>query len=67
MLLLIYVFTSCSKHFIITEVSATGLKSFIQVAVVFLGTGIIIDFLKQFGTTQRESDKLKMSVKTEAS
>jgi len=53
MLLLINAFTSCSKHFIITEVKATGLKSFIQGVVIFLGTGILIIFFKQFGTTKR--------------
>ena len=59
--------TSFSRHFMATEVSATGRKSFMQVVCGFLGTGMIMDFLKSSGTTAWASVLLKISVYTSAS
>ena len=42
--------TIFSKHFIIQEVNATGLKSFRSTADKFLGTGIIFESLYVDGT-----------------
>ena len=42
--------TKCSNAFMATEVSATGLKSFRQLALEDLGTGMIVDDLKHCGT-----------------
>ena len=50
-----------------TDVSATGLQSFRQVALVFLGTGTLIVCLKHVAITDSIRDMLKMSVKTPAS
>lgn len=47
---LMYVRTSFSRHFIAAEVSATGLRLLIVVAVFFFGTGTISDDLKVRGT-----------------
>lgn len=59
--------TSFSRHFMVTDVSATGLKSFIMDIFAFLGTGSKREDLKIQGTISCESDVLKMSVYTCAS
>ncbi len=48
-------------------VRATGLQSFKHVILFFFGMGTMVDFLKHKGTTDRERERLKMSVKTPAS
>ncbi len=48
-------------------VRATGLQSFKHVILFFFGMGTMVDFLKHEGTTDRERDRLKISVKTPAS
>ncbi len=58
--------TSFSKHLLKMGVRATGLQSFKHVILFFLGMGTMID-LKHEGTTDRERDRLKMSLKTPAS
>ncbi len=58
---------SFSKHLLKMGVRATGLQSFKHVILFFLGMGTMVDFLKHEGTTDRERDRLKMSVKTPAS
>ncbi len=59
--------TSFSKHLLKMGVRATGLQSFKHVILFFFGMGTMVDFLKHEGTTDRERDRLKMSVKTQAS
>ncbi len=59
--------TSFSKHLLKMGVRATGLQSFKHVILFFLGMGTMVDFLKHEGTTDSERDRLKMSVKTQAS
>ncbi len=44
-----------------------GLQSFKHVILFFFGMGTMVDFLKHAGTTDRERERLKMSVKTPAS
>ncbi len=48
-------------------VRATGLQSFKHVILFFFGMGTMVDFLKHEGTTDRERERLKMSVRTPAS
>ncbi len=48
-------------------VRATGLQSFKHVILFFFGMGTMVDFLKHAGTTDRERERLKMSVKPPAS
>ncbi len=48
-------------------VRATGLQSFKHVILFFFGMGTMVDFLKHEGTTDRQRERLKMSVKTPAS
>ncbi len=57
--------TSFSKHLLKMGVRATGLQSFKHVILFFFGMGTMVDFLKHEGTTDRERDRLKMSVKTQ--
>ncbi len=59
--------TSFSKHLLKMGVRATGLESFKHVILFFFGMGKMVDFLKHAGTTDRERDRLKISVKTPAS
>jgi len=47
-------------------VRATGLQSFKHVITFFFSMGTMVDFLKHQGTTDRERERLKMSVKTPA-
>ena len=56
--------TSLSKHFMATDVSATGWLSFRQVK---LGTETMVVCLKHVGITDSVTDRLKMSVKKLAS
>lgn len=56
--------TNFSMHFMVTDVSATGLKSFIAVEYVFFGTGTIIEDLKIRGTVPWRREVLKMSIYT---
>ncbi len=58
---------SFSKHLLKMGVRATGLQSFKHVILFFFGMGTMVDFLKHEGTTDREREMLKMSVKTPAS
>ncbi len=59
--------TSFSKHLLKMGVRATGLQSFKHVILFFFGMGTMVDFLKHAGTTDRERDRLKISVKTPVS
>ncbi|MEQ2314942.1 hypothetical protein AMECASPLE_017141 [Ameca splendens] len=59
--------TSCSKDFMITDVGAMGLYSSNPLMVDFLCTGMMVEHLKQDGTSHSSSDLLKISVKMGAS
>ena len=59
--------TTRSKHFIMQEVRATGLKSLNTSAFVFFGTGMIFENLKIDGTLQIWMDQLKITENTGAS
>ncbi len=48
-------------------VRAMSLQSFKHVILFFFVMGTMVDFLKHEGTTDRERERLKMSVKTPAS
>ncbi len=48
-------------------VKAMGLQSFKHVIKFFFGMGTMVDFLKHEGTTDRERERLKMSLKNPAS
>ncbi len=48
-------------------VRATGLQSFKHMIQFFFDMGTMVDFLKHEGTTDRERERLKMSLKTPAS
>ncbi len=59
--------TSFSKHLMKMGVRATGLQSFKHVLLLFFGMGTMVDFLKHYGTTDIERERLKISVKPPAS
>ncbi len=59
--------TSFSKHLLKMGVRVTGLQSFKHVILFFFGMGTMVDFLKHVGTTDRERERLKISVKNPAS
>ncbi len=48
-------------------VRATGLQSFKHVILFLFGMGTMVDFFNHEETTDREKERLKMSVKTPAS
>ncbi len=59
--------TSLSNDFITTDVKATGLWSLSPAIFVFFGTGMMMENLKQEGTSQNSSDLLKINVKMDDS
>ncbi len=56
-----------SKHLLQMGVRATGRQSFKHVVLAVFGTGMMVDVLKHEGTTERERERLKISVKTPTS
>ncbi len=58
---------SFSKHLLKMGVRSMGLQSFKHVILFFFVMGTMVDFFKHEGTTDRERERLKMSVKTPAS
>src|SRR4029434_55109 len=62
-----WVNTSLSKDFMTTDFRATGLESFSAVIEDFLGTGMMVERLKQEGTSHSSRDLLKIRVKMGAS
>ena len=56
-----------SKHLLTLEVRATGRQPFGHVTLLFFGTGMMTDDLKQMGTMPVERERLKMFVNTPAS
>ncbi len=58
---------SFSKHLLKMGVRATGLQAFKHVIFIFFGMGTMVDVLKHKGTTDRERERLKMSVKSPGS
>lgn len=57
---------SLPKHLLMMGIRATGLQSIKHTILIFFETGPMVDVLKHQGTTDRERDRLKMSVKTPA-
>ncbi len=55
---------SFSKHLLKMGVRAMGLQSFKHVILFSFGMGTMVDFLKHEGNTDRERERLKMSIKT---
>ncbi len=60
-------FKRLSKTFMTIDVRATGRLSFRQEGLLFLGTGMMIDFLKEVGTTEVARDSLNIEVNKPAS
>ncbi len=58
---------SFSKHLLMMGVRATGRQSFKQEALGVFCIGTMVNVLKHWGTTDRERERLNMSVKTPAS
>jgi hypothetical protein len=59
--------TSLSKHFMMTEVSATERWSLSSVTFAFLGTGTMVTNLKHVGTADWDRERLNMPVNAPAS
>lgn len=62
-----WVDTSLSNDFMTTDVRATGLQLSNPVVFRIFGTGVIIEHLKEHGTTHCSSNLLKICVKIGAS